>query len=90
MSFYLIGDFFVYLLSLLNFIKPIKTVISFFISCFIVLSTYAQTDFQKHFDFPSFDVLSDMILTSDNNLLLCGYTSYGILFIKTDLNGEVI
>ena len=36
------------------------------------------------------DYLTDMILTRDNNLLLCGNTTYGILAIKTDLNGEVI
>lgn len=67
-----------------------KILICFFICSSLLFSAQAQTDFQKHFDFSSFDVLSDMIQTSDNNLLLCGYTSYGILVIKTDLNGEVI
>ncbi|MCD4682079.1 MAG: T9SS type A sorting domain-containing protein [Bacteroidales bacterium] len=67
-----------------------KALICINLTFLILHFSHAQTEFQKHFDFSSFDVLSNLIQTNDGNLLLCGHTSYGILVIKTDLYGEVI
>jgi hypothetical protein len=54
------------------------------------LSCFSQQIFEKIFDFSNTDAAWDMILTSDNSLLICGNSANGLVLIKTDLEGNTL